>query len=114
MSRINDVRMVTLMPSINKLHTRHPRGEAGTKRSCFVISAVMTPIYIIIAEFPIGPRLLYGLENWTGAFADSRPLKSELVPSICCKSDEARVLLRNYHVVFTKTKQEKVSPIPVF
>lgn len=51
MNEINDIRMVTLIPSINKLRTWHPRGKAGTKRLCFVISAVMTPIYIIIAEF---------------------------------------------------------------
>lgn len=52
-------------------------GEAGTKRSCFVISAVMTPIYIIIAEFPMALRLLYGVENWTGAFADLRFFNKE-------------------------------------
>lgn len=68
MNEINDIRTVTLMPSINKLHTRHPRGEAGTKRLCFVISAVMTSIYIIIAEFRT-PPLVYGVENENCGFA---------------------------------------------
>lgn len=51
--------LMPVMPPINKLHTRHPRGPGtDTKRLCFVISAVMTSIYIIIAEFRMTLRFM--------------------------------------------------------
>lgn len=67
MSEINDIRMVTLMPSINKLRTLHPRGSrSGTKRLCFVISA-RNDAYLyyncgISDETTM--REVYGSENW--------------------------------------------------
>lgn len=42
--------------TINKLHTQHPWGvKPALNDPVLLLAPVMTPIYIIIAEFPMDP-----------------------------------------------------------
>lgn len=64
---------------INYIHGT--RGaESGTKRSCFDISAIMTPIYIIIAEFPMDSLTLW--RRKLVAIQDRRTLSLSLFLSL--------------------------------